>query len=72
MTTVTMNGNPSQISSARPWRATLGRIVAAPALWRRRAKERRDLMAMDARALRDIGISKLDVWREVNKPLWRA
>ncbi len=39
--------------------------------WRVRARERRELLAMDHRALRDIGITAVDAWREARKPLWR-
>lgn len=37
-------------------------------LWQQRARERRELLAMDERLRKDIGISALDVWREANKP----
>lgn len=42
------------------------------ATWRRRAKERRELSALDARTLRDLGLSASDVNFEVNKPFWRS
>jgi uncharacterized protein YjiS (DUF1127 family) len=38
-------------------------------LWRMRASARRELVALDARTLRDIGITRLDVVREVGKPV---
>jgi uncharacterized protein YjiS (DUF1127 family) len=48
------------------------RRAGATALeWRRRAHERRQLAAMDARLMRDLGLTTLDVWSEVNKPFWR-
>jgi uncharacterized protein YjiS (DUF1127 family) len=39
--------------------------------WRRRIHERSQLAAFDDRDLRDIGITRLDVARECNKPFWR-
>jgi uncharacterized protein YjiS (DUF1127 family) len=42
------------------------------ALWRRRAVERRQFLAMDERALKDLGISRYDAVAEAAKPWWRA
>lgn len=52
--------------------ATLRRAFAAAAEWRARMRERRALAAMDDRLLRDIGLSRSDVWSESSKPFWRA
>ena len=48
-------------------------IVALNGLmrWRERARERRQLLAMTDRELRDIAITRVDAWREANKPLWK-
>ena len=46
-------------------------FLAHVALWRRRNRERRELLAMNSLQRHDIGITHLDVWREVNKPFWR-
>jgi uncharacterized protein YjiS (DUF1127 family) len=40
--------------------------------WRRRAAGRRVLAAMDDRMRMDAGLSDVDIWREINKPFWRA
>ena len=40
--------------------------------WRRRTKERKELATLDARALRDLGLSASDVNFEANKPFWRS
>ena len=40
--------------------------------WRRRLRARHELANLDARALRDIGASPGDVYRECAKPFWRA
>ncbi len=39
--------------------------------WRRRARERRELGSLDARTIRDVGLSPSEVQFEVNKPFWR-
>ena len=40
--------------------------------WRRRRRERAELARLDDRMLRDIGITRGDVWQEINKPFWRV
>lgn len=46
-------------------------LVALLLCWRRRAQERRQLAAMGRLAWRDLGLSDVDVRREVDKPFWR-
>jgi uncharacterized protein YjiS (DUF1127 family) len=41
-------------------------------VWAERARGRRALARLDDAALKDLGISRVDAWREVNKPFWRA
>lgn len=52
-------------------RHALGWIVAVVREWRRRARSRAELAMLDERTLRDIGITRADVWRETGKPFWR-
>jgi uncharacterized protein YjiS (DUF1127 family) len=40
--------------------------------WRQRAYERRALLSLSDRELRDIGITRLDALREAEKPIWRS
>jgi uncharacterized protein YjiS (DUF1127 family) len=40
--------------------------------WRRRARGRRELAALDERTLRDFGVSRYDAYHEASKPFWRA
>ena len=40
--------------------------------WQQRGRERRQLGSLDARMLRDMGISRADVAMESAKPFWRA
>ena len=39
--------------------------------WQERATERSHLATLDDRLLRDIGLSRSDVEREVSQPFWR-
>ena len=48
------------------------RLVVSVLAWHERAAQRRALMAMDDRALKDIGISRADVEMETRKPFWRV
>jgi len=40
-------------------------------MWSERRRQRTDLANMPDAMLKDIGITRADVWREVNKPFWR-
>ena len=48
------------------------RIAVAVAVWRERTTARRCLARMDARSLRDAGISPAAAAYESGKPFWRA
>jgi uncharacterized protein YjiS (DUF1127 family) len=52
-------------------RQGLKRILAALHQWRRTSRDRAELARFDERMLRDIGVTRVDVWREINKPFWR-
>ena len=39
--------------------------------WRIHARSRRELLALDDRMLKDIGITRIDAQREAAKPFWR-
>lgn len=41
-------------------------------LWQERASQRVQLASLDDRALRDMGLSRADVQREVSLPFWRG
>jgi uncharacterized protein YjiS (DUF1127 family) len=40
--------------------------------WLRRIESRRELAGLCDRAMRDIGITRVDAMREADKPFWRA
>lgn len=48
------------------------RALSTLATWHARSRERAALAAMDARTLRDLGLARADIVREVEKPFWRA
>ena len=52
-------------------RAAVGRLAGTLQLWRRRSRERAQLATLDDRMLRDIGVSRADIWDEIHKPFWR-
>lgn len=45
--------------------------ATAAAAWSERHGERRRLLALDDRMLKDIGLSRADAWAEGRKPVWR-
>lgn len=55
----------------RPARNLGTRVLARLREWRRRAKERGELAALDDRTLADLGISRAEAEFLANKPLWR-
>ncbi len=38
--------------------------------YRRARRERHQLLGLNERELRDIGITRVDAWREAERPLW--
>lgn len=51
---------------AQQWAA----VIATPVMWYGRWKQRLDLSELDDYRLRDIGLDRRDVQREVSKPFW--
>jgi uncharacterized protein YjiS (DUF1127 family) len=49
----------------------LARSTALIDHWRSRARERQTLAAMSDLALKDLGLTRLQVLPEINKPFWR-
>lgn len=50
----------------------ISRLFETVLTWRVRSLERRLLLELDDRMLRDMGFSQADVHREAAKPFWRA
>lgn len=56
---------------ALPFRGGLRAARTLLQTWHQRARERRELLQLDERQLRDIGVRAEDVLREAHKPFWR-
>ena len=56
-------------TSTRP-RRWLSGAIALLATWRRRSRERVELLALTDRELRDIGLTRYDTLSESNKWFW--
>jgi uncharacterized protein YjiS (DUF1127 family) len=50
----------------------VARVLAKFREWRRRAKDRAELAALDDRMLADIGISRAEAEFLANRPFWRG
>ena len=51
-------------------RGFLTRAVYTLEEWHERARQRRRLMELDDRLLKDVGLTRADVARETSKPFW--
>jgi uncharacterized protein YjiS (DUF1127 family) len=59
-------------SSKAPLAGTFTAFNMILETWRRRARERRELATLDARTIRDLGLSSAEIQFEANKPFWRS
>ena len=50
----------------------VNQVLDTVAEWHQRAVSRRELAQLDDRMLQDIGVSNVDVEREISKPFWRS
>jgi uncharacterized protein YjiS (DUF1127 family) len=71
--------NPARLETDGAQRLQLARLVpilrqllALLTLWHARAQQRRQLVALNDRELRDIGLTRANVAEEFLKPFWRA
>jgi uncharacterized protein YjiS (DUF1127 family) len=67
---IALPGRRAAIGAAM--RGALGRVAAWCARCHARHEQRRDLAALDARMLKDVGISPSEAAAESAKPWWRA
>jgi uncharacterized protein YjiS (DUF1127 family) len=49
-----------------------GRIAEVGLTWFDRAHQRRQLCELSDHMLRDVGLTRADVWAECAKPFWRS
>jgi uncharacterized protein YjiS (DUF1127 family) len=47
------------------------RARAVVNVWRQRLRSRQELVMLDDRALRDVGLTRYDALQEARKPFWR-
>jgi uncharacterized protein YjiS (DUF1127 family) len=67
-----MAGISLHFSSKAPLAGTFAAFNDIFATWRRRNRERRELLDLDHRTIRDLGTTPQAVQFEANKPFWRA
>ena len=67
--TQTLGSRP--LAAARPRGSLLTRAADGLIGWIERARERRALAAMNEAQLKDVGLTRADVQRELDKPFWR-
>ena len=63
--------HPARPDAAFPAERGGGVVLRLWRAWRERAWLRRELPTIDARILRDIGITREALEREAEKPIWR-
>ena len=53
------------------WSRAVGRTLDLLLIWHQRARDRRQLECLSDHMLRDIGLSRADVFAEASNPFWR-
>jgi uncharacterized protein YjiS (DUF1127 family) len=53
------------------WFHTVQRAVDLLLIWHQRARDRQQLQSLSDHMLRDIGLTRADVFLEASKPFWR-
>ena len=53
------------------WARGAERLVTLLLTWQQRARDRRQLESLSDHMLRDIGLTRADVFAEASKPFWR-
>jgi uncharacterized protein YjiS (DUF1127 family) len=59
------------VRRAWSWSPAVGRAIDLLLIWQQRARDRRQLESLSDHMLRDIGLSRADVFAEASKPFWR-
>lgn len=71
----TISRTPTGLKSGLSWYKELYLHVIKAAdsfvIWYDRSRERQALLSMDDHMLRDIGLSRADIWGEARKPFWQ-
>lgn len=61
----------TSLSSEKTFYQSVKRLYAVMDLWYQRRIERKQLADVDARLLKDMGITSYQANREIKKPFWR-
>jgi uncharacterized protein YjiS (DUF1127 family) len=72
MTTRMTAGTRPFVSRSGFGMTMIGKLFDAALEWRARSRERRTLIGLGDRMLRDLGLTRADVDRQAMKPFWRA
>ena len=59
------------VRHARSWSRAVARAIDLLLVWQQRARDRRQLESLSDHMLRDIGLTRADVYAEASKPFWR-
>ena len=59
------------VRQAWAWSRAVGRAIDLLLIWQQRARDRRQLESLSDYMLRDIGLTRADVYAEASKPFWR-
>jgi uncharacterized protein YjiS (DUF1127 family) len=65
------DGASSRARRRPSWAPHLWRVVDLLLIWQERARDRRQLQSLSDHMLRDIGLTRADVFAEASKPFWR-
>jgi uncharacterized protein YjiS (DUF1127 family) len=70
-TPATCNRVSGRVRQDWTWASGVQRLVTLLLTWQQRARDRRQLESLSDHMLRDIGLSRADVFAEASKPFWR-
>jgi hypothetical protein len=59
------------VRRASAWSGAVGRAIDLLLIGQQRARDRRQLESLSDYMLRDIGLTRADVYAEASKPFWR-
>ena len=59
------------VRQASSWSRAVSRAIDLLLIWQQRARDRRQLESLSDHVLRDIGLTRADVYAEASKPFWR-
>jgi uncharacterized protein YjiS (DUF1127 family) len=65
------HGGASRTRRRSSWIHAVQRAVDLLLIWQQRARDRQQLQSLSDHMLRDIGLTRADVFLEASKPFWR-